>query len=124
MGENRAEVLQRIGVMANVRDIEITEQADIVAVLSRFLYGDQGEMICDVFRVVDEVVNLCHGAREQNHHAIESRRRVLELEAREHAGPVAPPGPPVQFNLNAAGHAHPAVEEEDTAGGGEFRGRR
>ena len=63
-----------------------------------------------MFGAVDEVVNLCHGAREQNYHAIESRRRVLELEAREHAGPV-----------NAAGHAHPAVEEEavDTAGGGE-----
>ena len=35
------------------------------------------------------------------------------MEAREHAGPV-----------NAAGHAHPAVEEEavDTAGGGESGG--
>ena len=43
MGENRAEVLQRIGVVANVRDIEVTEQADIMAVLSRFVYDDQGE---------------------------------------------------------------------------------
>ena len=37
------------------------------------------------------------------------------MEAREHAGPV-----------NAAGHAHPAVEEEavDTAGGGESGGEK
>ena len=93
MGENRAEVLQRIGVVANVRGMEATEQADTVAVSARFVHDDQGEVIGDVFGVVDEVVNLCHGAREQNHHVIKSRRRVLELEAREHAGPV-----------NAAGH--------------------
>ena len=62
-------------------------------------------MTGDVFGTVDEVVNLCHGARNQHNHAIETCRRALELEARAHTGPVVPPGPPVQFNLNAAGHA-------------------
>ena len=99
--------------MANVRGMEATEQADTVAVSARFVHDDQGEVIGDVLGAVDEVMNLCHGTREQNHHAIESRRRVLEIEMREHAVPV-----------DAAGHAHPAMEEEavDTAGGSESGG--
>ena len=36
MGENRAEVLQRIGVVSNVKSMEATEQADTVAVSARF----------------------------------------------------------------------------------------
>ena len=114
-GENRAEALQRIGVVANVKSMEPTEQADTVAVSARFFHDDQGEAIGDVFGVVDEVMNLCHGAREQNYHAIEAHRRVLELEAREYANPV-----------DADVHAHPAVEEEamDTASGGESGGEK
>ena len=89
------------------------EQEDIVAVSVRFLHDDQGEMIGNVYRVLDEVVDLCYGARGLNLQAIEARRRDLELDAREHVGPI-----------NAAGHAHPAVEEEavDTAGGGKSGG--
>ena len=50
-------------------------------------------------------MDLCHGARSQNLHAVEACRRGLELEARAHAGTVVLPSPPVQLNLNAAGHA-------------------
>ena len=55
-------------------------------------------------------MDLCHGAREQNHHAIEARKRALELEARECVD-----------LIDADGHEHPAVDEEtvDTASGGE-----
>ena len=101
MGENRAEVLQRIGVVSNVKSMVATEQADMVAVLARFFHDDKGEAIGNVFGAVDEIVDLCHGAREQNHHVIEARRRVLELKARERVNPV-----------DADGHKHPAVEEE------------
>ena len=58
MGENRAEVLQRIGVVANVRGMEATEQADTVTVSARFVHDDQGEVIGDVFGAVDRVMNL------------------------------------------------------------------
>ena len=87
-----------------------TEQADTVAVSARFFHGNQGEAIGNVFGAVDEIVDLCHGAREQNHHAIEARKRALELEARERVDPI-----------DADGHEHPAVDEEavDTASGGE-----
>ena len=98
-------MLQLIATVANVRGMEATEVADIVTVSARFVTDDQGNMTSDVFRAVNEIVDLCHGARSQNQHAVETRRRGLELEARAHAGPVRVPGPPVQFNPNGAAHA-------------------
>ena len=74
-------------------------------------------------------MNQCHRARSQNRHAVEARRRGLELEVRAQAveeevvgtagggesggeedlvgraGPAVVAGPPVQLNLGTAGHA-------------------
>ena len=105
MGNDRAEVLQRIATLANVRGMEATELADIVVVSVRLITDDQGNMTSDVFRAVNEVVDLCHGTRSQNQHAVKTRRRGLELETRAHTGPVVLAGPPVHFNPNAAAHA-------------------
>ena len=63
MGDDRAEVLQRIATVANVRGMEATELADIVAVSARLVTDNQGNMTSDVFRAVNEIVDLCHGAR-------------------------------------------------------------
>ena len=105
MGEDRAEVLQRIATVANIRGMEATEVTDTVLVSARFVTNDQGNMTSDMFRAVNEiVVDLCHVVRSQNQHAVETRRRGLELEARAQAGPVVLAGPPVKLNLNA-GHA-------------------
>ena len=136
MGDDRAEVLQRIATVANVRGMEATELADIVAVSARPVIDNQGDMTSDVFRAVVEIVDLCHGARSQNRHAVEARRRELESEARVQAveeevvdnagggesggeedlvgpaGPAVVVGPPDELNLgwrlnlNAAGHAY------------------
>ena len=109
--------------------MEATEVADTVSASARFITDDQGNMISDMFRAVVEIVDLCHGARSQNRHAVEARRRGLEVKARAQAveeevvdtagggdsggeedligpaGPAVVVGPPVQLNLGAAGHA-------------------
>ena len=97
-------MLQRIATVANVRGMEATELADIVTVSARLFTDNQGNITSDVFWTVNEIVDLCHGARSQNQHAVETRRRGLELEAREHAEPVVVADPPVHFNPNAAAH--------------------
>ena len=45
MGENRAEVLQGISAVSNVKSMEATEQEDTVAVLARFFHDDQGKRL-------------------------------------------------------------------------------
>ena len=55
MGDNRAEVLQRIATVANIRGMEATEVADTVSVLARFITDDQGNVISDMFRAVVEI---------------------------------------------------------------------
>ena len=97
-------MLQLIATVANVRGMEATEVAVIVAVSTRLVTDNQGIITSDVFRAVNELVDLCHGARSQNQHMVEARRRGLEFEARAHAGPVVLAGPLVQLSLNAAGH--------------------
>ena len=86
-----------------------------MAFLGWFFHDDQGEAIGNVFGAVDEIVDLCHGARGRNHHAIETRRRAIEAGARECAGPV-----------DANSHVHPSGEEEavDAASGGESGGEK
>ena len=77
MGEVRSEVLQRIATVTNVRGMEATEVADIVAVSARLVTDDQGNMTSDVFRAVNEVVDLCHGTRSQSQHAVSWRQECM-----------------------------------------------
>ena len=108
MGENRFEVLLEISAVSNMKSMEATEQEDVVAVSARFFHDGQGEAIGNAFGALDEITNLCHGARVRNHHAIEGRRRAIEAGARACAAPV-----------DADSLAHPAGEQEamDAAGG-------
>ena len=82
MGENRSEVFQWICTVSDVESMEAVEQGDTVAVSVRFLHDDYGEVIGDVYRPMDEIVDLCFGARGLNLQAIEARRTDLRLEAR------------------------------------------
>ena len=66
MGENRSEVFQWICTVSDVESMEAVEQGDTVAVSVRFLHGDYGEVIGDVYRPMDEIVDLCFGARGLN----------------------------------------------------------
>ena len=104
-------MLQLISVVTNVKSIEATEQADTVTLSGRFFYNEQGEAVSHVMSVVDEIVDLCHGAKDQNHHAVEARKRALEMEAIE-----------VINSIDADDHEHSAVDEEavNTASSGEL----
>ena len=82
MRKNRAEVLQWICLVSDMESMEAMEQGDTVAVSVRFLHDDYGEVIGDVYRPMDEIVDLCFGARGLNLQAIEARRTDLRLEAR------------------------------------------
>ena len=82
MGGNRSEVFQWICTVSDVESMEAVEQGDTVAVSVRFLHDDYGEVIGDVYRPMDEIVDLCFGARGLNLQAIEARRTDLRLEAR------------------------------------------
>ena len=81
MGENRSEVLQSIRRVSNVESVEAVEQGDTVAVTVRFHHDDFGEVIGDVYRPMDEIVDLCLYARGRNLRAIEARRNELRFEA-------------------------------------------
>ena len=110
MGNDRAEVLQSIATLANFRGMEATELADIVAVTARVVTDDRGNTNSLVSRAINEIVNLCHGARGQNQYACEARRRILGVEARVQDGPGGVVGPPLRVLFNAAGHVY--LDEE------------
>ena len=76
--DDREEVLQTISVVTNVKSIEATEQADIVTLSTRFFHNEQGEAVGHVMSVADDIVDLCHGAKDQNHRAVEARKGALE----------------------------------------------
>ena len=109
--DDREEVLQTIRVVTNVKSIEATEQADTVTLLARFFHNEQGEAVGHVMSVADEIVDLCHGAKDQNHRAVEARKGALEAEVRE-----------VINSIDAKDHEHSTVDEEaeNTASGGEL----
>ena len=71
--DDREEVLQTIRVVTNVKSIEATEQADTVTLLAQFFHNEQGEAVGHVMSVANEIVDLCHGAKDQNHHAVDSQ---------------------------------------------------
>ena len=50
MGGGRAEALQRIAAVADIRGMEATEVADTVSVSARFITDNQGNMISDRLR--------------------------------------------------------------------------
>ena len=77
---------------------------------ARLVTDDRGNMNSVMSRAINEIVDLCHGARSQNQHACEARRRILGVEARVQAGPVGIAGPPLRLLFNAAGRAY--LDEE------------
>ena len=113
MGENRSEVLREISAVSNRKSMEATEHEDVVAISACLFHEDQGEAIGNAFGALDEIANLCHGARVKNHDAVEARRRVIEAGAKACATPVG-----------ADSLAHPAVDQEamDATGGEESSG--
>ena len=113
MGENRSKVLREISTAADLRNMEATEQEDVVAVSARFFHDDQGEAFGNVFGALGEIADLCHGARANNHNATERRRRAIEAEAKACA-----------TSANADSLESPTGEQEavDAAGGGRLGG--
>ena len=113
MGENRAKVLQEISTAADLRNMEATEQEDVVAVSARFFHDDQGEALGNVFGALCEIADVCHGARTNNHNATERRRRAIEAKAEA-----------CTTSANADSRESPTGEQEavDAAGGGRSGG--
>ena len=60
---------------------------DVVTVTARFFHDDQGEPVGNISNALSEIVDLCHGARANDHNATEARRRAIEFQANLNSAP-------------------------------------
>ena len=130
MGEDKPKVLREISAAADLRNMEATQMEDVVTVTARFFHDDQGEPVGNISNALSEIVDLCHGARANDHNATETRRRAIESQANLSSAPAEsdnrgrPTG--VQDVVDSAVSESASGEEEEgeSAGRANTEGKR
>ena len=130
MGEDRPKVLREISAAADLRNMEATQQEDVVTVSARFFHDDQGEPFGNVIGALSEIADLCHGARANDHNATEMRRRAIEAKAKSGTASAKsgnrerPTGKQEAVDAAVSGRIHEEDEEGEDAGRADTEGKR